>query len=159
MADDKSYTYRLRYVRISPRKLRYVVDLIRGKYVNSADSTLKFCNKRGAPMCRKLLLSAIAGTSELADKRRTDLDVNKLYVHEIRVDSGPTHPRFTRRTKPGFRRPYLIRKRWSHLILVLKERKEEKEPTPESKAVQAKAPEKETKKEVKTKKIKTADKK
>lgn len=122
MAENQTYTYKLRYARIAPRKLRYVVDLVRGKDVNTADSILKFCPKRGAPMCRKLLQSAISSTSDIADRKRIDIDVNRLYIHEIRVDSGPTKP--TKRTKPGFRRPYLIRKRFSNLIMVLKEKKE-----------------------------------
>jgi large subunit ribosomal protein L22 len=125
---DETYTYKLRYTKIAPRKLRYVVDLVRGKSVNSALAALQFCSKRGAPMCRKLLNSAIAGTSEKANKAHVDIDVNNLYIHEIRVDSGPTRANWTQRVRPGFRRPFIIKKRWSHLILVLKEKKGEAAP-------------------------------
>lgn len=123
MADDMAYTYKLRYARISPRKLRYVIDMIRGKNYNSAIEILKFCPKRGAAMCLKTLKSAVDSFSDVVDRKHIELDVNKLYIHEIRVDSGPTKP--TKRTKPGFRRPYLIRKRYSNLIMVLKEKKDE----------------------------------
>lgn len=119
----KRYTARLRYARISERKLRLVMDQIRGKDVNHADNILKVSNKRGGYYLRKLLQSAIANATFLSGEKRTDLDVNKLTVTRAEVTPGV----IMKRTRPSSeRRPYLIRKRLSHAIIQL----EEREPKP-----------------------------
>ena len=95
-----------RYARISPRKARLVVDLIRGRGANEAMDILKFTSKRAGYLVRKVLQSAIAN----ADEAEADLD--RLYVSQARVDEGPT----TKRIEPKDRgRAFIIRKRTSHI--------------------------------------------
>ena len=101
----------LRFARITPRKIRLVADLIRGKDVNSALSILKFTEKRGAPMVAKLLRSAIANAES---KHPVDHDV--LFVEQLMVDSGPTLKRFLPRAR-GRASPIL--KKTSHVTLNL----------------------------------------
>jgi large subunit ribosomal protein L22 len=96
------FTARLRYARISARKMRYVVDLIRGKDYNSAIAILRSCSKRGAPFCKKL-----------------EVDVNKLHLVEARVDPGPIIKRWRASSQ---RRPTMIKKRLCHVIFTLEER-------------------------------------
>jgi large subunit ribosomal protein L22 len=112
----KRFTARLRYARISERKMRLVTDQIRGKDVNMADNILKASSKRGAYYQRKLLQSALANATFQNPK---DLDVNNLTVVRAEITPGP----IMKRTRPSSeRRPYLIRKRTCHGIIVLEER-------------------------------------
>ena len=113
------FTARLRYARISARKMRYVVDLIRGKDYNSAIAILRSCPKRGAMFCKKLLESAFGNASDIINTRELDIDVNKLHVVEARVDPGP----IIKRWRPSsVRRPNMIKKRLCHVIFALEER-------------------------------------
>lgn len=123
---------RLRFARISARKLRYVADLIRGRDYNSAVSILRSCPKRGAVYCRKVLDSAMENAQFLqreSDRIRRkrelypvealrDMDFNHFYVSEIRVDPGPVIKRWRPSSQ---RRPTMILKRFSHLEIVLQE--------------------------------------
>ncbi len=105
---------RLRFVRISPRKLRPVAELIRGKHVDEALSILKFVPKKGARILEKVLKSAIANAIE-NDKK----DQDNLWVKEVRVDEGPRWKRF----RPvAYGRAHPIRKRTSHVFIKLEER-------------------------------------
>jgi large subunit ribosomal protein L22 len=118
-APKARFTARLRYARISARKMRYVVDLIRGKDYNSAISILRVCPKRGAMFCKKLLESAFGNATEIAQSRNMDLDGNKLHVVEARVDPGP----IIKRWRPSsVRRPNQIKKRMCHVTVALEER-------------------------------------
>src|SRR5262245_61736125 len=83
------FTARLRFARMSPRKMRYVVDLVRGKDYNSAIGILRNCSKRGAPFCKKLLESAYGNAMDIVKNQNLDVDGNKLHVVEARVDGGP----------------------------------------------------------------------
>ena len=74
-----------RYIRISAQKARLVVDLIRGRKANDAVIVLRSVNKRIAPTVEKVLQSAIAN----ATNRSEDVDVDKLYVSEAKVNEGP----------------------------------------------------------------------
>ncbi len=113
------FTARLRYARISARKMRYVVDLIRGKDYNSAIAILRSCPKRGAMFCQKLLESAFGNAADIINTRELDIDVNKLHVVEARVDPGP----IIKRWRPSsVRRPNMIKKRLCHVIFSLEER-------------------------------------
>jgi large subunit ribosomal protein L22 len=166
----KRYTARLRYARISERKLRLVMDQIRGKDVNLADNILKVSNKRGGYYLRKLLQSAIANATFLSGEKRTDLDVNKLTITRAEVTPGV----IMKRTRPSSeRRPYLIRKRLSHAIIQLEERepklpksergKKKAEPKPKPKiepaAPAAEAPKEPPKQKKATKRTKREEKK
>ncbi|MGA1861787.1 50S ribosomal protein L22 [Deferribacter thermophilus] len=103
-----------KYFRISPRKARAVADLVRGKNVEEAMAILKFTNKKAAGMIAKVLKSAMAN----AEENHGVKDVSKLYIKEIRVDGGPTWKRYMPR---AYGRATLIRKRTSHITIVLAE--------------------------------------
>lgn len=103
-----------RYVRIAPRKVRIVADLIRGKDVNEALAILRFTPKRGARILEKVLRSAIANA-----QNNYEMDPANLYVKRAYVDQGPTLKRFhPRRMGQAF--PIL--KRTSHISVVVAER-------------------------------------
>ena len=106
---------KMRFVRVAPRKLRLVADLIRGKTVSEAQDILKFTFKPSAtPHINRLLKSAVANA------RQNDLsDPESLVIGEIQVDSGPMMKRLRPRAYGSAAR---IRKRSSHVSLVLTER-------------------------------------
>ena len=118
-AAKPKFTARLRYARISARKMRYVVDLIRGKDYNSAISILRSCSKRGAMFCKKLLESAFGNATDIINSKDLEVDVNKLHVVEARVDPGPIIKRWRASSQ---RRPTMIKKRMCHVIFALEER-------------------------------------
>ncbi len=105
---------KLRNVPTSPRKMRMVADLIRGKRVNHALSILKFEPKEGAARLEKLLLSAISNWQNAhEDERLEDAD---LYIKSITVDGG----RILKRYRPAPQgRAHRIRKRSNHVTIVL----------------------------------------
>lgn len=103
----------LRYARISARKVKIVIDLIRGKKASEAIATLKYTNKAAAPIVEKLVKSAIANAVN-----NHQMDESKLYVSEIFANQGPTMKRIMPRAKGSANR---IRKRTSHITVVLKE--------------------------------------
>lgn len=105
-----------KYIRISPRKVRQVVDLIRGKKATEALAILKFTRKNAADAVGKVVKSAIANA-----EHNYELDVDSLYVSEVFVDQGPTLKRFKPR---AMGRADLIRKRTSHITVVVSEKKE-----------------------------------
>jgi large subunit ribosomal protein L22 len=110
---------RLRYARMSARKMRYVVDLIRGKDFNNALAILRVCSKRAAPFCKKLLESAAANALDFARTKNLDIDANSLHLVEARVEGGP----IIKRWRPSsVRRPTMIKKRMCHVTFVLEER-------------------------------------
>ena len=118
-AKKARFTAMIRHARISPRKMRYVIDLVRGKDYNSAISILRVCPKRGAMFCKKLLESAFGNAAHLAQENRLDLDGNALHVVEARVDPGPTMKRWR---AASVRRPTQILKRLCHVFVALEER-------------------------------------
>lgn len=111
MAEVKA---QLKYFRSSPQKVRAVAQLVRGKSVRVAEENLKFLARRPAAALSKLLVSAIANA------RSYKLDPGELVIKELRVDEGPTLKRFMPR---AFGRSYPIRKRTSHITLVLSDKK------------------------------------
>ena len=99
-----------RFARISPRKVRLVVDMIRGCDVQEALNILKFSPHRAAGMISKVLTSAVANANE------DEADVESLLVSEARVDEGPR----MKRHRPKDRgRAHPIAKRFSHIIVVV----------------------------------------
>ncbi len=105
-----------RFVRIAPRKARAVVNLIKQKDVEEALGILRYTPQRGAEIVSKVLKSAVANAEHNLELPRQD-----LYVDRAFVDEGPT----LKRVRPRARgRRYLIRKRTSHITVVVKERKE-----------------------------------
>jgi large subunit ribosomal protein L22 len=111
---DRTFRAVLRNCPVTPRKARYVVDLIRGKPVNEALDVLKFCPRRAAPMLSKLVFSALASAQQ-----DPDCDHNRLHVVDVRSDTGMTQKRWTPRSR-GQMYPLLMR--YSHLTVVLGER-------------------------------------
>jgi len=103
-----------RYIRIAPRKVQLVVDLIRGKQVGEAIAILRHTPKAASPVLEKLLNSAIANA-----EHNHSLDPNKLVVSEAYVNQGPTMKRFRPR---AMGRASRINKRTSHITLVVSEK-------------------------------------
>ncbi|NLL43955.1 MAG: 50S ribosomal protein L22 [Firmicutes bacterium] len=105
-----------RHIRISPRKARQVIDLIRGKDVEEALAILRFTPKGGSPIVEKVVRSAVANA-----ENNYDMDVDSLYVAECYVDQGPTMKRIRPRARGMANR---IRKRTSHITVILREKEE-----------------------------------
>ena len=102
---------KLQNVPSSPRKMRYVVDLVRGMEVNRALGTLKFCAKAASADVEKLLRSAIANWEQKNDRKAED---GELYISQIFVNEGAT----LKRMRPAPQgRGYRIRKRSNHITL------------------------------------------
>ena len=103
-----------RHVRVTPRKARRMVDLIRGKKAAEAITILKFAPQDASVPVRKVLESAVARV--LADKNNTPLRANELIVKETYVDEGVTLKRFRARAQGRAGR---INKRTSHITVVV----------------------------------------
>jgi len=103
-----------RSVRISARKVKLVIDLIRGKQVGEAIAILRHTPKSASPVVEKLLNSAIANADH-----NYSMDVNSLFVSEVFVNQGPTMKRFRPR---AMGRASRINKRTSHITLVVSEK-------------------------------------
>ena len=101
----------LRYVRVSPYKLRQVIDAIRGKPVEEAADLLRFVERDAAIIVDKLLRSAVANASN-----NDHLDPEELYVSACYVDEGPTAKRWRPRARGRATR---IRKRSSHVTVIV----------------------------------------
>ena len=99
---------------MSPRKVRLVVDMVRGMDAGPAIDQLKYLNKAAARPVRKLIESAVANA-----ENNHGLDIDTLWVREIRVDEGPTLKRFRPRAQG---RAFPIMKRTSHVSVVLEEK-------------------------------------
>jgi len=112
----KQATAKLRHLRIAPRKVRLVADLIRMMNVKEALAILHVTPKKAAKPVYKLLASAVANA-----KNNQDMDENKLYISKITVDEGPKMKRFRPR---AMGRAYQILKRTSHINIELKEKNE-----------------------------------
>ena len=104
-----------KYIRISPRKVKIVIDLIRGKQVDQALDILMYTPKAAAPVVLKLLNSAIANAENNLQLNRED-----LYVAEVFANPGPTLKRYVARSR-GSASPML--KRTSHITVVLDTKK------------------------------------
>ena len=104
-----------RYIRISPQKARLVVDLIRGMQAGAALSALRAANKRIAPTVEKVLQSAIAN----AQNRNEDVDVDRLFVSEAKVNEGPR----MKRVRPApMGRAYRYQRRMAHIVIRVAEK-------------------------------------
>jgi len=103
-----------RHVRISPRKARQVVDLIRGKGVDEALAILRLTPKGASRIVSKVVRSAAANA-----ENNLDMNFDSLYVAKAFVDQGPTMKRIMPRARGMADR---IRKRTSHITVVVSER-------------------------------------
>lgn len=111
--EEKQARAELRHARISARKVKIVIDTIRGKNAKEAIAILKYTNKAAAPVVEKLVKSAMANAVN-----NHKMDETKLYISEIYANQGTTMKRIMPRAKGRANR---IRKRTSHITVVLKE--------------------------------------
>lgn len=107
-------TAKARHVRIAPRKVRLVMDMVRGKPVEEALNTLGLVKKAAAPVIAKIIRSAMANA-----ENNHGLDADNLIITRAYVDEGPTLRRFMPR---AMGRATAIRKRTSHITVVLSEK-------------------------------------
>jgi large subunit ribosomal protein L22 len=130
----------LRYLRITPRKVRVVADLIRGKKVGLALAQLTYVEKRAALPLSKLLRSAVANADRASQGQ---LDVDTLFVRELQVGQGPMLKRFMPR---AMGRAYKVMKKTSHISIVVgdeapqKKRRARKRAAKKAQATPAAAP-------------------
>ncbi len=101
-------------VRISSRKVKLVIDLVRGKNVGEAIAILKLTPKAASPVVEKVILSAVANA-----EHNYNMDTESLFVKEIYVGEGPTLKRFRPRAQG---RATAIMKRTSHITAIVAER-------------------------------------
>lgn len=110
-AKKTTYFASLRNIPTSPRKMRYVVDLVRGMEVSKALATLKFCSKDASKDLEKLVRSAIANWEQKNERKAEN---GELYITKIFVDEGAT----LKRMRPAPQgRGYRIRKRSNHVTI------------------------------------------
>ena len=110
-AKKTTYYATLRNIPSSPRKMRYVVDLVRGMEVSKALATLKFCAKDASKDVEKVLRSAIANWEQKNERKAEN---GELYISKVFVDEGAT----LKRMRPAPQgRGYRIRKRSNHVTL------------------------------------------
>ena len=103
-----------RYVRVTPMKARRVVDLVRGMKADEAAAILRLAPQAAAEPVRKVIESAVANA-----ENNEGLDADTLYITQAYVDEGPTMKRFRPRAHG---RAYRIRKRTSHITVVVEPR-------------------------------------
>src|SRR5215208_7504943 len=106
-----------RFARISPRKARLVMDLVRGRDVDDAIAMLRFSKQRVSGMIEKVIRSAVANANE----QDTAPSRNTLYVAKAWVDPGPVIKRFQPKDRG---KAYPINKRTSHIVVTIDEREE-----------------------------------
>ena len=104
----------LKHARISSRKVKIVIDLIKGKSVTEALAILKYTNKAACPILIKIVKSAMANATN-----NHNMNESKLYIADMVANQGPTMKRIMPRAQGRANR---IRKRTSHIKVVLKEK-------------------------------------
>jgi large subunit ribosomal protein L22 len=108
-----------RFTRVSPQKARLVLDLIKGKRVEDALTTLQFTKKRIAPAVFELVRSAVENANYLSGEKGLDVDVDQLYVKAAIANDGPR----MKRVRPApMGRAYRYQRRIAHLEVVLAEK-------------------------------------
>ena len=113
------FTAKARFTRVSPQKARLVLDLIKGRRVEEALSTLQFTKKRIAPEIFQLLRSAVENANYLSQEKGLDVDVDKLYVKHAIANDGPR----MKRIRPApMGRAFRYQRRISHMEIVLAEK-------------------------------------
>lgn len=112
---DTKTTATLRYLRMTPRKVRLVADFLKGLSVIEAEAQLMYERRRAARPILKLLRSAVANA------KQSKLDADRLYIERVNVDQGPMLKRTLPRAR-GIATP--IQKKMSHVTIVLAERRE-----------------------------------
>ncbi len=97
--DQKTFRAKLSFARITPRKMRYVGDLIRDKNVMDAQNILASSEKRGAYFLDKLLRSAVSNAEYEITEKGLDIDPERLVIGTLKVDKGTTYKRWMPRAR------------------------------------------------------------
>ena len=114
------FTAKLNYTRVSPQKAKLVLDLIKGRRVGEALTTLTVTNKGVAPAVTKLLRSAVENANYASQEKGFDLDLDNLYVKSAIANEGPR----MKRIRPApMGRAFRYQRRIAHLEIVLAEKK------------------------------------
>ena len=104
----------LKFVRISPQKVRKLIDAVKGKEVEAGLAILRFMPQKAATIVEKVVRSALANANQ-----NSDIDVDSLVIRNITADQGPTLKRFRARARGRGTR---ILKRTSHITVILAEK-------------------------------------
>ncbi len=110
------YRAKHRFARISPRKVRHLADLVRGKFVDDALGALRFQPHRGARMLEKVIRSAVANAQDPDQNEGQIANLRELFVSDVRVDGGPMFKRIQPRSRG---QAFLIKKRMSHISVTV----------------------------------------
>ncbi|HMO13702.1 MAG TPA: 50S ribosomal protein L22 [Pirellulaceae bacterium] len=110
--DKTTFLAKHRFARISPRKVRPLAQLVRGKFVDDALHILKYQPHRGARLLEKVIESAMANARDPDQNPGRILEAKDLYIKQIKVDGGPMFKRVRPRAR-GM--AFMIKKRMSHI--------------------------------------------
>jgi large subunit ribosomal protein L22 len=117
--ETKEYRAEAKFQRVSPQKVRLVLDMIKGRGVEEALTTTAFAKKRIAPVIHKLLTSAVDNAKYVAGEQGVDLDVDNLYVKLALANDGPR----LKRIRPApMGRAFRYQRRTTHIVLSVAER-------------------------------------
>jgi large subunit ribosomal protein L22 len=108
---------RAKHLRISPRKLRLVADVVRGLKVAEAREVLTFMPNKGAPLLKKVLLSAVANAEHAAHEAGERIDTDEFVVSSLRVNDGMKMLKRIHQSARGRALPY--RKHFSHIDITI----------------------------------------
>ena len=116
---QQEFRAQARFQRVSPQKVRLVLDLIKGRRVEDAMNTLAFTKKGIAPSIEKLLRSAVENANYLGQEKGLDVDVDQLYVKRAIANDGPR----LKRIRPApMGRAYRYQRRMAHIEIALAEK-------------------------------------
>jgi large subunit ribosomal protein L22 len=117
--ETREFTAQARFQRVSPQKARLVLELIKGRSVEEALTTVAFTRKAVAPMVEKVLRSALQNANYLSQEQGLDVDVDNLYVKTAVANDGPR----MKRIRPApMGRAYRYQRRMSHISIAIAER-------------------------------------
>jgi large subunit ribosomal protein L22 len=117
--ETREFRAQARFQRVSPQKARLVLDLIKGRSVEEALTTVAFTKKAVAPMVEKVLRSALQNANYLSQEQGLDVDVDNLYVKTAVANDGPR----MKRIRPApMGRAYRYQRRLSHIAIAIAER-------------------------------------
>src|SRR5580698_10159817 len=118
--DTREFRAEARFQRVSPQKVRLVLELIKGRRVEEAINTIVFTKKGCAPIVEKVLRSALQNANYLSEEQGLDVDVDNLYVKTALANDGPR----MKRIRPApMGRAYRYQRRLSHIVISVAERK------------------------------------
>jgi large subunit ribosomal protein L22 len=118
--ETQEYRAEARFQRVSPQKVRLVLELIKGRRVGEALETVAFTKKGCAPLVEKVLRAAIQNANHLSQERELDVDVDNLYVKTALANDGPR----LKRVRPApMGRAFRYQRRMAHIVISVAERK------------------------------------